>query len=129
MNEGFVKFNANPKGRKTGDCTTRAIACAACIKWEEALRLQYETALKTGWAVSSTQNTDKVLTGLGFESMKVSVARGEGRPTVAKLAEANPTCILVISVSSHLTCVRDGIIFDLWDTGYKSVYKYWRKEV
>ena len=31
----FIKYNANPKGRKTGDCVIRAICTALHMSWEE----------------------------------------------------------------------------------------------
>ena len=34
----FVKFNANPKGRKTGDCVVRAICTALNESWEEKIQ-------------------------------------------------------------------------------------------
>ena len=120
----FEKFNINPKGRKTGDCTTRAIATAACITWQEALRMQYETALYSGYSVGSTENTDRVLQQLAFIPCKVAPARGEKRPTVHELADHHNKNTLVISVAGHLTCAINGTYFDLWDCGNKSVYKF-----
>ena len=103
----FQKFNINPKGKKTGDCVTRAIAKAAGITWQEALRLQYETSLKTGWSLTSTETINLVLKGLGFEEQTVRPLPGTKRPTVAKLAD----------------------LYDLWDCSAKPAYKFWIKYV
>lgn len=49
----FKKLNVNPKNRKTGDCSTRAIAYALGITWEEALDLQVAEAKKCFYDVTS----------------------------------------------------------------------------
>ncbi|MBQ9602421.1 MAG: hypothetical protein IJR42_01250 [Paludibacteraceae bacterium] len=128
----FEVFNINPKGRKTGDCVTRAIAKAAGITWQEALRLQYETSLKTGWSLTSTQTINLVLKGLGFEEQTVRPLPGTKRPTVAKLAELYDLMSvesIVVKVSGHLTCAVAGTIYDLWDCSAKPAYKFWIKYV
>lgn len=54
MVEYFV-VNKNPKGKKTGDCTTRALCNILNITYQEALKEQYETCLKTGYSVYSRE--------------------------------------------------------------------------
>lgn len=126
----FIKHNENPKGRKTSDCTTRAIAKATGMPYLDVLAWQYAKAINKGYYLNDTKTTNAILTDpeLGFEEVKVVVPRGQGRQTVRQLVDAHPHDRLVISVAGHLTCAVDGCIYDLWDCGYKSVYKYWIKK-
>ena len=123
----FIKHNENPKGRKTSDCTTRAIAKATGMSYDTVLLAQYGRALKTKYFLNDTKITNAILTEFGFEEVKVKVQRGQSRQTVRQLTDAHPHDTLVISVAGHLTCAVDGCIYDIWDCGYKSVYKYWIK--
>lgn len=42
----FMEVNVNPKKRKTGDCSTRALVGTLGISYDEALKLQFEESLK-----------------------------------------------------------------------------------
>lgn len=42
----FMEVNVNPKKRKTGDCSTRALVGTLGINYDEALKLQFEESLK-----------------------------------------------------------------------------------
>lgn len=37
----YKEFNVNPKHRKTGDCSTRALVGTLGISYEEALKYQF----------------------------------------------------------------------------------------
>ena len=56
----FNKVNVNPKGRKTGDCSTRALVGTLGISYEDALKLQMKYALKTYYDPTSKQVMEKV---------------------------------------------------------------------
>lgn len=42
----YLENNVNPKGRKTGDCSTRALVGTLGITYKEALELQCEASIK-----------------------------------------------------------------------------------
>ena len=126
----FVKFNINPKGRKTSDCVTRAIAHAAEVPWGYVADVQYNIMKATAYAFTSTEVINKTLERLGFQEVKYQPEKGGKRATVAELAEQmdRPDIeSVVIKVSGHLTCAIGGDWFDTWDCGDKAVYKYWIK--
>lgn len=125
----YKYFNANPKGHKTGDCSTRAITKAAGLDYRQVLHLQCEVACKICYDITSTQVCSKVIENLGFIPHSVSVARGETRPTIATLAEEYPECAILARVANHWNCAVGGDYFDIWDSGKKSVYKFWTKRL
>ena len=63
-------LNVNPKGRKTGDCSTRALVGTLGISYDEALKLQMEVSLKTYYDPTSKQVMEKVLEKFGYVKMK-----------------------------------------------------------
>lgn len=58
----YKEKNVNPKNRKTGDCSTRALVGVLGISYEEALKLQTEWSLKTYYDPTSKQVMEKSIT-------------------------------------------------------------------
>lgn len=54
----YVEINLNPKGKKTGDCETRAIAQATGASIEDVLNQEVKVYLETGYAIGMPQNED-----------------------------------------------------------------------
>lgn len=48
----YKYVNVNPKGRKTVDCSTRALVGALGITYEQALKLQCEEAIKSCYGIT-----------------------------------------------------------------------------
>lgn len=123
----FVKFNANPKGRKTGDCVIRAICTALNESWEDTYKGMLTVALDTGYAISCKDNFSEYLKRKGYEKQKMPKKSSGKKYTVAEfcneLAKDNYT--YVINLANHLTLVRNRNIYDLWDCSRKSVLNYW----
>ena len=57
----FMEVNVNPKKRKTGDCSTRALVGTLGISYDEALKLQFEESLKCYYDPTSKQVVERVL--------------------------------------------------------------------
>ena len=57
----FMEVNVNPKKRKTGDCSTRALVGTLGISYDEALKLQFEESLKCYYDPTSKQVMERVL--------------------------------------------------------------------
>lgn len=124
----FKKLNVNPKGRKTGDCSTRAIAYALSITWEEALKLQCEEAIKCKWDITSRQVMERVLARYGY------VKRPQPR-TVNNLKYCIydlDKCIsleererkIVCNVAHHYVVLDGHEYVDSWDSGCKCCGNY-----
>ena len=57
----YIEKNVNPKKRKTGDCSTRALVGTLGIPYDEALKLQTEVALKTYYKPTIKQDMKLVV--------------------------------------------------------------------
>lgn len=134
----FEKVNVNPKERKTGDCSTRALANVLNISWEEALELQCEEALKCYYDPTSKQVIEKVLERFGYIKMKQPIKWGseddlgeikKHKYTVGEMDEIlTPEQMregVLVTVANHHTCIKDGVVQDTWDCRRKSVGNYY----
>lgn len=125
----YEEKNVNPKGRKTGDCSTRALANVLDITWEEALKEQVKWSLKTYYDLTSKQVVEKVLNEWGFEKMKQPRKFNGKKYEVRELDEIlTPKQLkegVLVTVANHHTCIKDGVIQDIWNCGRKSVGNYY----
>ncbi len=77
----------------------------------------------------SKKLTYKILTDLGFIWVP-KMFFGKGCTTHLKSGELPKGKTLIVSVSKHLTCVKDNVIYDTYDTsrkGTRCVYGYYVK--
>lgn len=121
----FVKENLNPKEKKASDCAIRAIAKAEGKDWLTVYDELYELGRKMFDVPNSNKVIDKYLSK--YEKLDVKYEDEYGnmkRFTVKDCCDFNGT--LIVSVASHLTCVKNGNVFDTWDCSRKSAYKIWK---
>lgn len=127
----YIEKNVNPKGRKTGDCSTRALVGTLGITYDEALKLQTEISLKTYYDPTSKQVMERVLAKFGYVKMpqprksdntKYIVSEMDAILTKKEMEEG-----VLVTVANHHTCITGGHIQDIWDCGYKTVGNYYVK--
>lgn len=125
----FNKVNVNPKGRKTGDCSTRALVGTLGISYEDALKLQMKYALKTYYDPTSKQVMEKVLSEYGYIKMKqprkANGKKYEVRELDQILTWEQMREGVLVTVANHHTCIADGCIQDIWNCGSKCVGNYY----
>ena len=126
------------KAEKVGDCVTRAIANATGIDYKEiydALNnlAKSERKTKRKRRVSSSRNGvykdtfKKYLESKGYKWIP-TMQIGSGCKVHLK-ADELPDGVLIVSLSRHLTCVKDGVIYDTYDCSRdetRCVYGYWK---
>lgn len=126
------------KAEKVGDCVTRAIANATGIDYKEiydALNnlAKSERKTKRKRRVSSSRNGvykdtfKKYLESKGYKWIP-TMQIGSGCKVHLK-ADELPDGVLIVSLSGHLTCVKNGVIYDTYDCSRdetRCVYGYWK---
>lgn len=127
----FKNVNVNPKNRKTGDCSTRALVGTLGISYDEALKLQMKYSLKTYYDPTSKQVMEKVLNEFGYVKMK-QPRKFDGRKYEVReldmiLTEKQMLEGVLVTVANHHTCITEGYIQDIWNCGHKSVGNYYVK--
>lgn len=128
---GYVEKNVNPKGRKTGDCSTRALVGTLGISYDEALKLQTEISLKTYYDPTSKQVMEKVLEKFGYVKRPQPRKADNRKYTVSEmdkiLSKQEMEEGVLVTVANHHTCITKGHIQDIWNCGGKSVGNYYVK--
>ena len=127
----FVNVNLNPKNRKTGDCSTRALANILNITYEQALKEQCEAAIKKCYSITNKETIDYVMKKYGWEKQKQPRKLNGKKYQVYEMdkvlsTEEMETGALIL-IANHWTIVRNYLIEDIWDCGKKSVGNYWIK--
>lgn len=119
----FKQYNHNPSGKKVGDCVIRAIGKALGVSWERV----FEDLTNIAREKKSVLNCPDVYTEYLKIYQTIPVKYGEEikkRYIVKDICSWKGT--YVITLANHLTCIVDGINYDLWDCGKKSAYKIWK---
>lgn len=128
-------------GKGTGDCVCRAICNATGKDYKEIYNLinEYskdEKITKRKKGISSARDgvykgtTKRVIEEyLGWKWHPLMTI-GSGCKVHLKEDEL-PKGTLIVRVSKHITCVKDGVIYDTYDCsrdGTRCVYGYWSKD-
>lgn len=130
----YVYYQPNAKDIKDeyGDCTIRALSKALNCTWLEAfdktIPILRENQVSNVFDAPVAAKT-KFLAELGFTYNGVSNKKGTTRPTVDSFAKDHPTGTYILKVARHVVACVDGKYYDTWDSGYKSLYGYFTKEV
>jgi len=125
--ETFTYYNANPKGRITGDCVCRAICTALGQTWEETLMEMAEMACQTGYEPTDPKGFDLYLKSKGWKKMKQPRKADNTKYTGGEFCKTiKGTCIANIG-GHHTVCIKDGKVYDIWDSTHKTIGNYWIK--
>lgn len=124
----FTYYNANPKGRITGDCTFRAICTALGQTWEQTVMEMAELSCKTGYAINDNKGIAKYLELKGWKKMKQPRKRDNTKYTGKEFCKTfKGTCVANIG-GHHIVCIKNGKVHDIWDSTDGCIGNYWIKE-
>ena len=129
----FHFYNANPKGRITGDCTFRAIATALDKPWNEVVMEMAELSCRTGYAINDKKGIDNYMKEQGWEKHKQPV-KLNGRLYTAKefcemMDKEDKKDNYIVNVGSHhIVAIVEGKVNDIWDSTNEYVGNYWTKK-
>ena len=115
------------KANNVGDCAVRAIAIAMNKDYKEV----YNDLKKLNKGQSCRNGTPKKVDRKYILSQGwiwYGVNRGAGESCRLTKEDLPKGRTLIVAVSKHLTCVKDGVIFDTFDCsrdGERTVYGYY----
>lgn len=119
-----VYYNPNPKGKKVGDCTIRAICKATNQDWETV----YTQLYAQGCVFSDMPSSDYVwgayLRNLGF---KKYLTPDRDIYTLEDFCIDNPNGVFLVKLPQHVVCVYDGLYYDIWDSGDEIASFFWAR--
>lgn len=127
----YLELNVNPKKRKTGDCSTRALVSCIGIDYNTALDLQVQEAKKSYYDITSRQVTEKVLEKFGYYKMKQPRKDDNTKYKVKEMDQVLTNKDLqnrvIVNVAHHYVTLRDSNYIDIWDSGNRCVGNYFVK--
>lgn len=124
----WSKYNPNPAGRNVGDCAVRAIAKALDTDWETAYTLIAANGYKMCDMPSSDSVWGSVLRQNGFNRSVIPNSCPDCY-TAEDFARDNPEGVYVLAFGGHVATIRDGVLYDSWDSSREiPAYVWHRKE-
>lgn len=128
----YLEKNVNPKKRKTGDCSTRALVSVLGISYDECLKLQTEESLKCYYDPTSKQVMERILAKFGYKKMKQPKHLDGTKYLVKDLDKLENTKTrmkgILVTIAHHHTAVVGNNIIDIWNCGNKTIGNYYVKE-
>jgi len=134
------------KGNKVGDCVVRSIVHATGkdykVVYDELFELAKNWGTKRTSRILDIRNNASPRNGVNKKVLKYYIEKvlgfkwvsctgiGKGFSVHLK-ADELPEGVIILSLSKHLTCVKDGVLYDTYDCsreGTRGVYGYWIKD-
>lgn len=114
----FRYFQPNPLGKNTGDCTVRAICAATGLSWDQAFDELCDKAKEICEMPSSNNAWGQYLQDLGYEYHPIP----NTCPfcyTIGDFCKDHPKGTYILGTGTHVVCVKDGDIWDSWNSSSK----------
>lgn len=125
----MIRYNANTRGVRTGDCVKRALSVAYSMNYDDVATELNRINKKYGYNRGYTREpvfTEFIKSrGDHFESVS-------GFQTVEEFCEEHPTGVYLVltnknidaNETNHIIAIVDGDYYDSWDSGSSKVLKY-----
>lgn len=120
-------YNPSPSGRNVGDCAVRAVAKALDTDWETAYAMIAYNGFEMNDLPSSNSVWGSVLKQHGFYRSAIPTTCPDCY-TAEDFANDHPHGIYVLGFGNHVATVKDGIIYDSWDSSKEIPVYYWGKD-
>lgn len=122
----WIYYNPNPTGRNVGDCVPRAISKALDIDWETAYDLVSDAARLMGDMPSADSVWGAVLRQNGFYRRAIPNTCPDCY-TAEDFCMDHPYGTYVLGFGGHVATVKDGDLYDSWDSRREIPQYYWEE--
>ena len=114
--------NSNPKKREVNDCVIRAISKAENKTWDEVYSELSTLAQNQRILLDDMRFVEPYLDS---KYERVCYKCDGCRITVGEFIERNPKGTFLVTMQGHITCVKNGTLFDTWDCRDKLIWCSW----
>ena len=123
----FIKYNNNPKQKRTNDCVIRALSLGLNKSWEDVYKDLTNLGIKKGLMPNDRNNWKQYLKDFGYKMEKMPKKLNGKRYTVEEFINelAYNKQTYIIKIANHLTVVKDKKLYDTWNCKNKCVGNYW----
>jgi hypothetical protein len=119
----FKYYNAHPQGKMVRDCVKRAFTKALDMEYKQvSLELNRIKKITGCENFNSPKNWREYAKQKGFIKISFPAVAGQPRMNGNRFCQDNPTGTYILQMAGHLTCCKDGIIYDTWNCLDKCVY-------
>ena len=126
--------NVNPQGKDCNDCVFRAIAGGTGISWKDTFAGLCQTGLSLHAMPDYPIVFRKYLKEIGARYVYKSAqahAHTEDEASTADMTSGefirqHPKGNYVLRLWWHVTCARDGFLYDTWDASSEKLLEAWR---
>lgn len=130
----FHYFNANPKNKRGGDCTARAISTALNQSWEDTIREMTEFGIKIGYVFNDKRTIEGYLKSKGWVKQKQPRRNDNTRYTGSEFCKMRKSKnikddVIAYIGRGHIVCIKDNKIQDIWNSSKNCIGNYFIKEV
>ena len=123
----WVEYLNNPTARRVGDCAVRAVSVALDTDWETA----YSMLAANGFAMGDMPSADSVwgatLRQHGFYRKAIPNTCPDCY-TAEDFCKDNPKGAFVLAFGGHVAAVKDGKLYDSWDSSNEIPNYYWYRK-
>ena len=124
----YQYYNPNPVGTSgVGDCAVRAIAKALDLTWEQAYARLSLNGFLMGDVTCSDTVWGSLLRQAGFRREIVENTCPDCY-TVEEFCRDHPVGTFVVKSHNHVATVKNGILYDAWDSEMNVPYYYWYRK-
>lgn len=122
----WVWYNPSPAGRNVGDCSVRAVAKALGTDWETAYALIAAAGFAMNDVPSSNAVWGSVLRKHGFVRSSIPQTCPDCYDA-EDFARDHPRGTYVLGFGNHVATVKDGRLYDSWDSSKEIPQYYWEE--
>lgn len=123
----YITVNPNPKRKTVGDCVIRAICIATDKEWDDV----YLELMLKGYDMKDIPTANYIwgsyLHDLGFTKGIIKDTCPDCY-TIKDFIADNPLGTFVLGTGTHAVTVKDGQLYDSYDSSSMVPVYYWKKE-
>ena len=115
-------LNNNPKSRDVNDCVIRSISCAENRVWSDVYDELSKLAGEQGIILDDVRFVEPYLDGKYERECFKEKSR---TMTVKEFLDQHPEGTYLVTMRGHITCVKNGILYDTWDCRDRLIWCAW----
>ena len=120
----FIHYNPNPHGEYVGDCVIRAITKALDKSWNEIYLAMALVGYSMGDMPSSNRVWGQFLKDVGYRRYVIPNTCPDCY-TIRDFCEDNPKGTFIVGTGTHCVCIKDGNLYDTWDSSDETPLFYY----
>lgn len=116
-------LNKNPIARDTNDCVIRSISCAENRSWDDVYDELSFIAKEQGILLDDVRFVEPFLDS---RYGRTCYNNNGQNMKVGDFVETHPHGTYLVTMKGHITCVKNGVLYDTWDCRNRLIWCAWK---